>query len=144
MRHAFPRRGSVVRLVKEIDPGHEFELAYLDTDKEKTLAQVGRLRFVKRVGPKYPGNVDAHAGTTIQEVTRALIKRLIHLDGQDPHRRNKIALRDFRNAMRQLELRAAERAGDPDRLLSLSGKMEIEEHPACPTCGHIGCREQHA
>lgn len=130
--------------MKEIDPGHEFELDYLDTADEKTMAQVGRLRFVKRVGPKYPGNADAHSGTTIQEVTRALIKRLIHLDRQDPHRRNKIALRDFRNAMLQLELRAAERAGDPDRILSLSELLEIEEHPACRTCGHIGCREGHS
>lgn len=134
--------------MKEIDPGHEFELDYLDTAQETTLAQVGRLRFVKRVGPKYPGNTDAHSGTTIQEVTRALISRLIHLDGQDPHRRNKIALRDFRNAILQLELRAAERAGDPNRVLEMREGMrdmfEIEDYPACRTCGHIGCREGHS
>jgi hypothetical protein len=53
--------------VRTLDPGHRYALANLDGDGEDMLT------FVKREGMLYPGNVGSHAGTTMQEVLRALI-----------------------------------------------------------------------
>lgn len=57
-----------------IDPGHEYLMDSLDGE------QTNRLVFVKRQGVKYPGNVGAHPGTTMQEVLRALLERLKYVN----------------------------------------------------------------
>lgn len=131
--------------MRVIDPGHEYELDHLDEQHSRTMSQVGRLKFVKRLGEKYPGNQPpAHPGVTTQEVLRALIDRVEHVSAQDGEYgvHNVSVLSDLRHALWSLEARAARRAGDFDRL---NGVLvhRIEEEPTCRTCGHIRCREGH-
>ena len=116
--------------MRVIDPGHAYALRDLDGEAETVL------RFVKRVGPEYPGNAGAHPGPTTQEVLRALIDRTIFVDSQQPHHQNAVAIRDMRSALAALEARASERHGVPCRW----GPAEIETMPTCPTCGHIWCK----
>jgi len=115
--------------VKVLDPGHRYALASIDGD----VVQV--LTFVKREGPGYPGNAGAHAGTTTQEVLRALVDRTLYVDGQIPAPENAQVLALLREAILLLEQRAARRHG-----LALGAVAEgIEQLPACPTCGHVTC-----
>lgn len=124
--------------MKVIDPGHDYEIAVLDADPERPLRH--HLSFVKRVGEKYPGNVGHHAGTTIQEVLRALIDRVKYVDGQIPDVRNSMVLFFLRRAIWLLEDRAAERHGrrflDPNLV---EPDYQIELLPTCSKCLHIGC-----
>ena len=62
--------------MKVIDPGHKYELAHLDGNGHEVLT------FVKREGDGYPGNIDHHAGTNLQEVFRAALDRVKYLDNQ--------------------------------------------------------------
>lgn len=118
--------------MKIIDPGHRYELKWLDSDDNSN----GELWFVKREGDKYPGNIGHHPGTNIQEVLRVLIDRVKYLHHQNPHRRNPTLIEDLRNAIYQLEMRAAEKH---DRCLILDYNIPIEEMLVCIKCGHIGC-----
>ena len=124
--------------MKVIDDGHKYELDHLDGDG------VTILDFVKREGEKFPGNVGHYEGTNLQEVHRAEIDRVKHLDTQDPCPENKWILRNLRDNLRYLEERAAKRHGRrPDWRLYENGRMEtndqIEFLPTCKHCGHIGC-----
>jgi hypothetical protein len=125
--------------VKVIDPGHKYALRHLDGAGETLL------NFVKRVGPKYPGNTGHHEGTNIQEVARVLIDRLQYLESQDhdPRGRNTLAIYNLREVIRLMEDRAAERHGRDRTQLAYQNQLEsnIEEMPVCPICGHIGCDE---
>lgn len=94
------------------------------------------LVFVKREGEGYPGNVGHHAGTTTQEVLRALIDRMKYVDNQIHHARNDQAIYNMRAAIYELEYRAAERHG---RVWNRAGVVGIEDDPTCPKCHHIGC-----
>lgn len=137
--------------MRVVDPGHVYELAHLDEDKSPTLAQVGHLRFVKRVGAKFPGNAPpAHPGTTTQEVIRALIDRAHYVDAQDPDPRNGEVVEHLRQALYLLEERAAQRRGErlPKRAWrsGLDGRAvgarvlhAVEDEPTCRACGHIRC-----
>jgi hypothetical protein len=113
-----------------IDPGHLYELDHLDGDKKELL------RFVKREGPGYPGNVGHYEGTNMQEVTRSLIDRCFYTYNQVPCTETMAALQSYRNGLLFLELRAARRHG---RLLDLRGQVALELLPVCKKCGHIGC-----
>jgi len=117
--------------VKVIDPGHVYQLACLDGDEAE------RLRFVKRCTPpeRYPGNVGSHAGTTMQEVLRALIDRALYVNRQIPCVETELAVEAMREALWFFEVRAARRHGLP------SGPRPeyVEREPTCPTCGHIRC-----
>lgn len=119
--------------MKIIDPGHTYDLRCLDV-MEPSLPVI--LRFVKREGPGYPGNIGSHDGTTTQEVLRALIDRTKYVDNQIPDDRNDLVLFHLRCAIYQLETRAAERH---DRVLPLFDIRDIENQPTCDKCGHIGC-----
>jgi hypothetical protein len=132
--------------MKIIDPGHVYELDWLDgepetayfgdpEDTETPEHPANRLIFIKREGPGYPGNVGSHPGTNIQEVLRVLIDRLKYLNNQIPDNHNSLALSDLREALWFLEHRAAERHG---RFLKV-WPWEIELEPTCRKCGHIGC-----
>jgi hypothetical protein len=133
--------------VKIIDPGHVYELDWLDgtpltiyplkdDEEPRTSRPENRLTFVKREGDGYPGNVGHHAGTNIQEVLRALIDRVRYLDKQIPDWRNLIILDNLRMAMYNLEGRAAERHG---RTFIVHDMSAIETLPTCEKCKHIGC-----
>lgn len=125
--------------MRVIDPGHNYELARLDVlapYHEQTLD------FVKREGPKYPGNVGHYSGTTLQEVWRACIDRLKYLHNQEPCAENLECLQKLRECIFSLEVRAARRHG---RLLTSLSSIDgyiagIEEQPTCALCLHIGCK----
>ena len=116
--------------MRVIDPGHEYALRHLDDDGESML------RFVKREGVEYPGNVGSHPGTTTQEVLRALIARTQYVNRQAPHPANLDAIYYMRATLVALEIRASERHG-----LSLAPvQHDAENAPTCPACGHIQCK----
>jgi hypothetical protein len=83
--------------MKVIDPGHTYSLRSLDGNGDV------RLRFVKRQGPGYPGNIGRHSGTTTQEVVRALIDRTKYVDKQIPNQRNVQVLYHLRSILLELE-----------------------------------------
>lgn len=119
--------------MKVIDPGHTYQLDGLDGGTPQTI------RFVKRCEPpeKYPGNVGAYPGTTIQEVLRVLIDRAQYVGRQLPCEETDRAIEAMRDAIRRLEERAARRH---DRAPSPAPtRPELER--TCPTCGHIRCEE---
>ncbi len=117
-----------------IDPGHKFGLNVLDGESKEILT------FVKRNDPpeKYPGNIDAYSGTTIQEVLRVLISRVKYLDNQSPCRENKGLIYKFRSSLKLLEERNAIKKG---RVFRLSINEFIENLPVCTICLHLKCEE---
>jgi len=133
--------------MKIIDPGHVYDLNWLDGKPndygdaeifaQEKIDPQNRLTFVKRKGPKYPGNTDAHLGTTMQEVLRAVIDRLKYVNKQEPHGSNDVTLKHLRSAIYSLELRAALRAGRD--AAPLGHYSCIERAATCSTCGHINC-----
>lgn len=129
--------------MRVIDPGHRYEFNVLDNElhAEALDGKVHEeiLQFVKRKGPKYPGNKSAYPGTTMQEVLRALIDRIMYVDQQESYQSNKIAINNFRSAIYYLELRAAERHGRLPEFLSSVKQLHIETYPVCEKCGHIMC-----
>ncbi len=67
--------------MKVLDPGHSYELNILDYSAGKPKQPF--LIFVKRLGPKFPGNTgEAYPGTTLQEVLRACCDRLRYVSEQ--------------------------------------------------------------
>ena len=120
--------------MRVLDEGHRYELRMLDDPMGEAFQT---LKFVKREGPGYPGNVGHYAGTTTQEVIRALIERAKYVDGQIHDPANVLVIRNLREAIWHLEERAARRHGRPWTLpLGFEG---IENLPTCEKCNHIGC-----
>lgn len=115
--------------MKEADPGHSYELDSYDGGVPKSLV------FMKRKGPKYPGNTDSYSGTNCQEVLRALIARVKYLDCQISCPENQIILNSLRDSINAFEIRAAKRHR---RDLNLT-KEFIEDEEHCSICGHISC-----
>lgn len=115
--------------MRPIDPGHAYRLDQLDGDSCTGLV------FVKREGEGYPGNVGHYAGTNLQEVFRACIDRVKHINQQVPHSANGGIIWALRYCIWMLELRAAER----HRRITPEFAEEIETMPTCKLCGHIGC-----
>lgn len=124
--------------MKVVDQGHLYELNVLDGEGP---APTARLRFVKREGPNYPGNVGAYPGVTTQEVIRALIDRMLYVNGQQECIDNRSAISHLRDALVVLEIRAARTAGyalDLSEYHALGHR--IEAFPTCERCGHLACR----
>jgi hypothetical protein len=120
--------------MKVLDPGHFYLLNELDyNDRKESLLT---LQFVKREGPKYPGNVGHYSGTTLQEVLRACCDRLRYVYKQVPAVEDLLALDHLKEALWQLETRAAKRHG---RCADMS-LDEAEFGPCCPKCNHVGCK----
>jgi hypothetical protein len=117
--------------LKVIEPGHIYELKQLDGEGVETL------RFVKRVGEKYPGNEPpAHPGTNMQEHLRALINRCEFVNGQNYCIETVVAIQLMKGAIAQFELRAARLHG---RNLDNYTLDELVRCGTCDECGHIGC-----
>lgn len=114
--------------MKVVDPGHSYLLDSLDGGNPIPLI------FVKREGPKYPGNRTHHPGTNMQEVMRALIERCQYVYNQIPNRETEFVIENLRICIIELERRAADRHG---RELEVRGA--IDKMPTCKKCGHIGC-----
>ncbi len=116
--------------MKVIDAGHHYELDVFDGQHPRSF-----LRFMKRIGYRYPHNEGSpYSGTNCQEVIRALLDRVKYLHMQIPHPQNGVIIAALRTALVAFEERAAERH---DRDLTLS--VTIEHEPTCRRCGHIGC-----
>jgi hypothetical protein len=108
----------------------------LDTESDKRQG-TEILRFVKRQGPRYPGNRSHYPGTNCQEVIRALIDRVKHLDSQVADPRNQPIIHHLREALWLFESRAAQRYG---RVLPPLDEFDcIEGEPTCSGCAHIRC-----
>jgi len=116
--------------MKVLDPGHYYELKVLDSDTEVPM----HLRFVKREGPGYPGNVGHYPGTTMQEVLRAVVQRLEYVEQQVPDPQTEIALGSVKYAIWALECRAARRHGRDEPTLD-----EALYGDTCGKCNHVGC-----
>ncbi len=122
--------------MRTLDPGHRYWLEMLDVEGDKRQG-TEMLTFVKRQGPRYPGNLSHYPGTNCQEVIRALIDRVTFLNNQIPDPRNRPIIQHLREALWLFESRAAERYG---RVLpSLHDLEAIEQEPTCPGCSHIRC-----
>lgn len=119
-----------------LDPGHRYWLDMLDTKADQRQG-AEMLTFVKRQGPRYPGNHSYYPGTNCQEVLRALIDRVKHLDSQIADSHNQPILDHLRSALWQFESRAAERYGREFPPLDVFDCIEAE--PTCPGCAHIRC-----
>lgn len=106
---------------------------------DQTLAPVTQIiTYVKREGEGYPGNVGHYPGTNLQEGWRIEIDRLQYLNAQESHHSNDLAIRNLRQNIALLEMRAAERHGRSP-LPMFDFEISIELQPTCPKCGHIGC-----
>ncbi len=118
--------------MKIIDPGHTYELSRLDGHGVETL------RFVKREGEKFPGNVGSYSGTNCQEVLRVLINRCEYLNDQIQCAETESIIHLLNTSLFLFEVRAARRSG---RSLSLKRLDGIRVIDCCPVCGHIQCTE---
>jgi hypothetical protein len=121
--------------MKVFDRGHIFGLNVLDNLPGHPTNQI--IRFVKRVGEKYPGNEGGpYPGTTSQEVTRVLISRAIYLDGQIHCWETWLSIYLYGFIVWLYEHRAAKRhhRKAPSFHDATFGKT-------CETCGHVGCTE---
>lgn len=126
--------------MKVLDKGHHYQIDVLDAPTPLRRLAGTRLRFVKRIGAKFPGNVaPGYAGTTTQEVLRALIDRQRYVDGQRPDLANLRVIRDLRSALMELEMRAARERGDSLVVGLIAAMDESETAPTCPGCGHLLC-----
>jgi len=113
------------------DPGHLYTLPSLDD------GQPQELRFVKRIGEKYPGNEPpAYGGTTMQEVIRALIDRAEYLQQQIPCCETEAAIGNLRTALLLFEIRAAR---VHQRSLDFKRLRDFEAAERCGHCLHVGC-----
>jgi hypothetical protein len=119
--------------MKVLDPGHLYELNILDGPPE---LEFRTLKFVKREGPKYPGNVGSYPGTTSQEVLRALIDRALYVNQQEPHVVNHRAITDMKTIVWLFEQRAAQRHGRDLRF----GVHEAVYGETCSKCNHVCCK----
>jgi len=115
--------------MKVIDPGHHYALNVLDYGPDAITS----IRFVKRVGPKYPGNVGASSGTTLQEVLRACHDRLGYVGRQLPCWQTTACRWLLGLVVWLLEWRAARRHG---RLIPCM--REAVYGYTCWRCGHVG------
>lgn len=122
--------------MKVVEPGHIYQLRLLDESPSR-INPHDTLRFVKRVGEKYPGNeYPRHPGTICQEVLRALIDRAEYLNKQIPCAKTEAAIGNLRSALLLFEIRAAR---VHNRTLGFSCLKEFEEAIPCNHCLHVGC-----
>lgn len=121
--------------MRTLDPGHIYWLDVLDIEGGQHGTEI--LTFVKRQGPRYPGNRSHYPGTNCQEVIRVLIDRVKHLDSQVADQHNESIIHHLREALWLFEHRAAQTYG---RVLPPLADIDcIEKEPACPGCAHIRC-----
>ena len=122
--------------MKVIDPGHSYLLRSYDGGGPS------RLTFVKRCDPpeKYPGNWNAHPGTQIQEVLRALMERCQYINNQIPSEQTEEVEANLANrtTSAKAESSSGTRAGcailspleDVERSVSVCISLRIV--PGCP------------
>jgi hypothetical protein len=116
-----PQDNQERELMKTLDPGHVYQVDVYDGDETHFI------KFMKREGVGYPGNIGTHAGTNCQELLRVLIDRVRYLDNQIPCEENKKVIDILIEALLLFEFRAIKRHGD------------VEKLSTCSICGHILC-----
>ena len=114
--------------MRVIDEGHLYELAALDGGMDVPL------RFVKREGAGYPGNVGHYSGTTSQEVLRALINRACYVNGQISCWQTRLSIYLMGFVVWLYEHRAAKRHKRP-----IPGLYDAVYGETCEFCGHVTC-----
>lgn len=117
----------------ELSPGHFYRIKELDGGGFQFV------RFVKREGPGYPGNVGHSPGINLQKVFKMCTARLAYLNGQIPCAENVLIQFLLRLSMWLLEFRTARRRG----YLYLHTPRYAMDSPLCETCGHTDCKESH-
>lgn len=126
--------------MRVIYPGHTYELDHLDVGTADINCDPTILRFVKRIGEKFPGNSGPSvSGTTTQEVIRALLDRTQYVNRQRPDPTNYRVIKSLRSALVDLEIRAARERGDSDSVESIMLMTHPETWPTCAGCGHLCC-----
>ena len=123
--------------MKIIDSGHSYELDQLDQNTTLGNWSSVILRFVKREGENYPGNVGKYPGTTIKEVLRACIDRLKYINNQKPAAETKISIYLLEQIILWLETRAARLH---NRELDFTIDDVVSGKNKCLKCGHVGCK----
>jgi hypothetical protein len=120
-------------------PGHCYGMRVYDHDGKGS--DHDPIRFMYRVGPKYPGNTGKpHPGTNLQEVLRVCINRTQYLDNQEHHWINTVGIGCLRLFIFLLEIRASERH---KRILHpMFLQKQIEIYDACKKCGHLHTQEE--
>lgn len=112
------------------DPGHLYLVDNIDGKGQQEI------RFVKREGEGFPGNIGHYEGTTLQHVLRVCLDRFTYLQHQIPCDENINAIRDLRNILYLLEHRAARRHGKSAEDLT---QFIASFGPMCTKCGHTIC-----
>jgi hypothetical protein len=114
--------------MKCLEPGHLYQLNRLD-EQPTTQAE---LRFVRREGPRYPGNIGTYAGTTSQDVLRACRARAQYVNAQQRCWQTSVSIFLLGCIIWLYELRAAHL--HHWRVRSL--RAAIDGNP-CTRCGHV-------
>lgn len=109
--------------MKELDPGHRYELLTLDGETRQEL------RFVKRVGDRYPGN------TELQNIIRDCYARVAYIDQQASAREHLATLQRIEDCLWLLKGQAAGEHTRPYRHAPIFACPA----PMCEQCGHTDC-----
>ena len=120
-----------------LDAGHTYGLLSIGKDIFQRFYQ--RIKFVKREGPNYPGNVGEQDGIVSQDMIRVLIDRAIYKKNQISCAETDIVIASLRTALFAYEVRAARCRG---AVIDLPFLEDIEQIPTCEICGHIFCDEK--
>lgn len=120
-------------MIRSLDPGHRYELLSLDGHYPQTLQYVKRCDLQRPW--RFPGNTNAHPGTTLQSVQRIQANRVRFLQNQIWAPENVLILFLMRCVLWLLEFRAARRHGKA----FCRGLDHAEFAPMCPECGHTVC-----
>lgn len=125
-----------------VDPGHMYLLSALDVPEgEDPNIHDVLIRYVKRVGRKYPGNVNkafpkAYPGITVQKNLRAILYRIEYVDKQKPCIENKLFHFFVRVGLWLLEFRAARH----NKIFYFKSLNYAYKSKMCKICGHTVCR----
>jgi hypothetical protein len=114
--------------MKVLDLGHRYLLEVYDGEPNSLTS----LRFVKRVGEKYPGNKTSYAGTNSQEVLRALVDRAIYVNHQRRCWQTRMSIYLMMAVIWLYEHRAARQHGRKP-----PGFFDALYGDTCATCGHV-------
>lgn len=114
--------------MRYLDPGHHYELQGLEFSSPQ------QLRFIKRLGDNYPGNIPpSYSGTNCQEPLRAVIQRCRYLNHQFWCVETTCIIQLLRFAVWLFEFRAA-------RLHHRWPPFKTTEVIQCKHCGHVKCK----
>ncbi len=124
-----------------LDPGHKYQLTSLDVkDYQDSSKYDVIVTYVKRTGPKYPGNINRnypkpYPGVTMQKIQRMQLDRIEYVDKQGSCIENKIVHFLWKVCNWLLEFRAARH----NKILYLKSLDFAYKAKMCSICGHTVC-----